>query len=110
MASQSGTGRIGEEGNSPAASTNFRPGRRSRFILEMPTHLLINGSAPFSQVALSNRSGSGKRWQLWQYCRANCSPRRNSEDTSAVCFVVVVVLEFVVPSRQKPCAKNPSRN
>src|SRR5437667_11741944 len=111
MDSQSGTGRMGEGGNRPAASTNLRPGRRSRFIFEMPSHLLIHGRAPFSQVALSSRSGCGKRWQLWQYCRANCSPRRMSEDTFVECFMLVAAVELVIPSRwANPCGRKPSKN
>src|SRR5437660_9852338 len=65
---------MGRPGNTPAASTYFRPGRRSKFILEMPSHLLMNGSASRSQVVLSSRLGSGKRWQLWQTRCAKVAP------------------------------------
>src|SRR5881409_1522430 len=80
MASQSCAERIGMVGKTPAASTYLLPGRRSRFIFEIPSHLLMNGSASLSQVSLSNKPGSGKRWQLWQTERAIVADCSSSGD------------------------------
>ena len=40
----------------------------------MPSLKPILGNTLLTHVFLSNKSGSGKRWQFWQYFKANAFP------------------------------------